>query len=77
MPKKKKVKKFKLKTHKGGSKRFKITGKGNIKHKQSHRSHILTKKTSKRKRQLRDTATVHHSDVGRVKNMLVNNNNLG
>jgi large subunit ribosomal protein L35 len=46
----------KMKTHRGAAKRFKATGKGRLKHKQPYHSHILTSKTSKRKRQLRQGA---------------------
>ena len=46
----------KMKTHRGAAKRFKATGKGRLKHKQPYTSHILTSKTSKRKRQLRQAA---------------------
>lgn len=44
---------MKIKTHKSAYKRFKKTSNGNYKHKQSYLRHILTKKTSKRKRHLR------------------------
>ncbi len=43
----------KLKTHRGAAKRFKLTGKGKVKHHHSETSHILTKKSQKRKRKLR------------------------
>jgi large subunit ribosomal protein L35 len=46
----------KMKTHRGAAKRFKATGKGRLKHKQPYTSHILTSKTAKRKRQLRQPA---------------------
>ena len=46
----------KMKTHRGAAKRFKATGKGRLKHKQPYTSHILTSKTAKRKRQLRQGA---------------------
>lgn len=62
----------KLKTHKGAKKRFKKTGSGGYKHKQSHCRHILTKKGSKRKRQLRGLKNVKLSDVGAIKQMLPN-----
>ena len=53
----------KMKTHRGAAKRFKATGKGRLKHKQPYTSHILTSKTSKRKRQLRQAAyTVRRRD---------------
>jgi len=48
----------KMTTHRGAAKRFKATGKGRLKHKQPYTSHILTSKTAKRKRQLRQGAYV-------------------
>jgi large subunit ribosomal protein L35 len=59
----------KLKTHKGAAKRFKKTGSG-YKRKSAYKSHILTKMTTKRKRQLRGTSAVHPSNVSSVKRML-------
>lgn len=59
----------KMKSHRGAAKRFKATASG-FKRKQSHRSHILTKKDTKRKRQLRRPMHVHESDVEMVKRML-------
>jgi large subunit ribosomal protein L35 len=59
----------KMKTKKAASKRFRKTANG-FKRGQSHRRHILTKKPSKRKRQLRREAGVHETDIGRVKAML-------
>ena len=53
----------KMKTHRGAAKRFKATGKGRLKHKQPYTSHILTSKTAKRKRQLRQASLpVHRRD---------------
>ena len=43
----------KMKTNRGAAKRFKITKKGKIKHRAAYRNHILSKKSTKRKRQLR------------------------
>ena len=60
----------KLKTHNGAAKRFKKTGSGGYKHKQSFGRHILTKKDSKRKRQLRGLKNVKDCDVGMIKQML-------
>lgn len=60
----------KLKTHKGAKKRFHITASGKIKRGHSHARHILTKKTSKRKRKLDQTGLVSASDKKRVKLML-------
>jgi large subunit ribosomal protein L35 len=62
----------KAKVHSGASKRFKKTGNG-IKRKSAFKSHILTKMTTKRKRQLRGTSPVHPSDLGRVKRMFREN----
>lgn len=59
----------KMKTNRGAAKRFKATAKG-FKRGQSHKRHILTKKTAKRKRQLRDTQMVAKQDVKSVKQML-------
>lgn len=53
----------KIKTNRGAAKRFRRTGNGGFKCGQSHRRHILTKKSTKRKRQLRSPATIHPSDV--------------
>jgi large subunit ribosomal protein L35 len=60
----------KIKTNRGAAKRFKRTGSGGFKCNQSHRRHILTKKSTKRKRQLRKAATLHASDVRMVARML-------
>lgn len=59
----------KQKTHSGAAKRFKKTGAG-FKRKSAYKSHILTKMSTKRKRQLRGTSCVHDSDVPAVKRML-------
>ncbi len=61
----------KMKTHSGAKKRFKLTGTGKIKRKQAYKSHILTKKDTKRKRNLTRTALVSSGDTDRVKKMLV------
>ncbi len=60
----------KMKSHSGAAKRFKKTGSGNFKCGQSHRRHILTKKTTKRKRQLRSAAMIHESDVRMAQRLL-------
>jgi large subunit ribosomal protein L35 len=60
----------KLKSNRGAAKRFRATGKGGFKRGQSHLNHILTKKTPKRKRQLRSTEQVAESDVKSVRRML-------
>jgi len=58
----------KIKVHSGASKRIKKTGSG-YKRKQAFKSHILTKMTTKRKRQLRGTTAVHPSDTVLVDRM--------
>jgi large subunit ribosomal protein L35 len=60
----------KMKTHRGAAKRFKKSASGGFKCKQSHLRHILTKKSSKRKRQLRSMNMVHDADVQLVNRML-------
>lgn len=60
----------KLKSNRGAAKRFRATGKGGFKRGQSHLNHILTKKTPKRKRQLRSMEQVAESDVKSVRRML-------
>ena len=61
----------KMKTNSGAKKRFDVTGTGKIKRKHAYKSHILTKKTIKQKRNLTYSATVAQVDEGRVKSMLV------
>ena len=60
----------KLKTNRAAAKRFKKTASGGYKRSSSHLRHILTKKSSKRKRQLRGTSMVHDTDVGRLRHLL-------
>jgi large subunit ribosomal protein L35 len=60
----------KMKTISGAKKRFKLTGTGKIKRKHAFKSHILTKKSTKRKRNLTYWGTVDKTDVARVKGML-------
>ncbi len=62
----------KLKTNKGAAKRFKKTGSGGFKHRQSFRNHISTKKSSKRMRQLRHLKVVSGSDAAAIAQMLPN-----
>ncbi len=59
----------KIKSNRGAAKRFKATANG-FKRNQSHRRHILTKKSTKRKRQLRSPSMVHEADVAMVKRMI-------
>jgi large subunit ribosomal protein L35 len=60
----------KQKTNSGAKKRFKLTGTGKIKRKHAFHSHILTKKSTKRKRVLASSTLVHPSDEGRIKALL-------
>jgi large subunit ribosomal protein L35 len=60
----------KIKTNRGAAKRFKRTTSGSFKRNASHRRHILTKKPTKRKRQLRSPATLAKADVAVARRML-------
>lgn len=60
----------KMKTKSGAAKRFKARASGSIKRGQAFKRHILTKKTTKSKRQLRGSEAVHASDVKLVRAML-------
>ena len=60
----------KMKSNSGAAKRFKRNASGGFTRKQSHLRHILTKKSSKRKRQLGEKLDVHANDVKIVRRML-------
>ncbi|MCH7515217.1 MAG: 50S ribosomal protein L35 [Bacteroidetes bacterium] len=60
----------KVKTKSGAKKRFKFTGTGKIKRKHAYKSHILTKKETKQKRNLTKFGLIHKSDEKRVRKML-------
>jgi len=60
----------KMKTNSSAKKRFKLTGTGKIARKNAFKSHILTKKSTKRKRNLTQTSLVSEADMGNVKRML-------
>ena len=60
----------KMKSNRGAAKRFKRNAAGSYKRGQSHLRHILTKKSSKRKRQLGEMLTVDASDVRMVRRLL-------
>jgi len=60
----------KQKTKSSAKKRFKLTGTGKIKRKHAFKSHILTKKSKKRKKALTKMGLVHKSDESNVKHML-------
>jgi large subunit ribosomal protein L35 len=62
----------KLKTHRGAAKRFSLTATGKIKRRKAYKSHILTKKSAKRKRGLAQAGLVHQSEHRRVLYMLPN-----
>ena len=60
----------KLKTNRGAAKRFKKTGSGKYKKSSSHMNHILTKKSSKRKRHLRSSSLIADADVKSINKLL-------
>ncbi len=60
----------KMKTHRGAAKRFKKTGSGKIKRNSAFTSHILTTKTTKRKRNLRKSKVMSPGDAKRIKVLL-------
>jgi large subunit ribosomal protein L35 len=60
----------KMKTHRGAAKRFKPTGTGKLQRKKAYHSHILTKKTPKRKRALRQSTLVDSANVQQIKRLL-------
>ena len=59
-----------MKTNAGSKKRFKLTGSGKIKRKHAFKSHILTKKTTKQKRNLTHSALVNKTDESNIKKLL-------
>ena len=59
-----------MKTNSGAKKRFSFTGTGKIKRKHAFKSHILTKKSTKRKRNLTYTGQVHKADLKNIKLLL-------
>lgn len=61
----------KMKSNRGAAKTFKKTGSGKIKRFKAYKSHILTKKSTKRKRNLRKSTLVSGSEVKRVKRMIL------
>jgi large subunit ribosomal protein L35 len=61
----------KMKTHKGAAKRFKATASGKVRRYKAYKSHILTKKTSKRKRNLRRAGLIATTgDTKRIKRLI-------
>jgi len=62
----------KMKSHRGAKKRFSVTGTGKVKRNKAFKSHILTKKTSKRKRNLRrSTTTATNGEAKNLKRLLL------
>jgi large subunit ribosomal protein L35 len=60
----------KMKTHRGAAKRFKVTGRGKFMKNKAYKSHILEKKSSKRKRKLRQSEVVSPAEAKRIRKML-------
>ena len=60
----------KMKSRSGAKKRVKLTASGKVKHKKQNLRHILTKKTPKRKRHLRQHSIIDSADAGRIREML-------
>jgi large subunit ribosomal protein L35 len=60
----------KMKTNRGAAKRFKVTGKGKIVRSKAYASHILTKKTTKKKRNLRKGSLVDGANLASIKKMI-------
>ncbi len=60
----------KMKTKSGAAKRFKVRASGSVKRSQAFKRHILTKKTTKNKRQLRGTTAVHKSNMASIQAMM-------
>ena len=60
----------KMKTKSGAKKRFRVRGSGSIKRSQAYKRHIRTKRTTKNKRQLRGSTSVHSTNLDSVKAML-------
>ncbi len=60
----------KMKSHSAAKKRFKVTAKGHFKHKQAHKSHLLTHESSKRKRKLCGTKMVHKTNEQQIRELL-------
>jgi large subunit ribosomal protein L35 len=63
----------KIKTHKGTKKRFRLSAKGKVKHRQAGTSHLATRKTHKNKRQLRGTEVLASGMVKRITKALAGN----
>lgn len=60
----------KMKTHRGAAKRLRKTGTGKLRHQKKNKRHILTKMSSKRKRQLREVGEISSADKKRIKQLV-------
>jgi large subunit ribosomal protein L35 len=60
----------KMKSHRGAMKRFKVTGTGKVKRHKAYKSHILTKKSAKRRKGLRQATLLSSADEKRIKRVL-------
>jgi len=60
----------KIKTNRGAAKRFRKTGTGKIRRNKAFTSHILTKKTTKRKRELRQGTLIHKADERNIAQLI-------
>ena len=60
----------KQKTHRGAAKRFSLTKTGKVKHKKMNANHILNKKTTKRKRNLRKTVAADKTNLATIKRLI-------
>jgi large subunit ribosomal protein L35 len=60
----------KIKTHSSSKKRFNLTGTGKVKRAKAYKSHILTKKSTKRKRNLRKSTIASHADAATIKKLI-------
>jgi large subunit ribosomal protein L35 len=63
----------KMKTHKGTKKRFRLTATGKVKHRHAGTSHLASRMSSKRKRNLRGTGTVNEVEARRIRDALCGN----
>ncbi len=61
----------KMKSNRGAAKRFRVTASGKIKRHSAYHSHILTKKSAKRKRNLRQESQVSQADAPKVRKMIL------
>jgi large subunit ribosomal protein L35 len=61
----------KMKSNSGAKKRFTVTASGRVKRKKAYASHILTKKSPKRKRKLRESTLVDKADEPRIKRLIL------